>query len=59
MAEPECDFGHEIKAQFPYIKAALDDLNEKVDRLNGRLWKLLGSLVLITIGAVFASIWRG
>jgi len=58
MAEPGCKYGHEVKAQLPYIKKGVEDLHTKMDKLNGRMWKLVGGLLLLSIAAILTN-WRG
>ena len=59
MAEPKCEFGQEIKAQFPYIKEALDKLDKKMDKWNGRIWKLFVGIVIVLVATIFTNMWRG
>lgn len=48
-AEPKCDFGREIGVKLLYIQ-------EQLDKLNGRMWKLIFSLATMAGGAIVALI---
>jgi len=41
-AEPRCDFGREVNVKLLYIQ-------KQLDTLNGRVWKLIWSLLTLSI----------